>query len=138
MLTASFDEHCRRLETVRGALVHTLTAQHASALQRQAVAIKGLQRDLHALQADMESVKEGLMEQLEVIDNRSKPHWKLVPLQRVATTTEHNAVAALQAHWRQRRRHSSGGRGWRYLPPAERWAEHAGAQNAVGFGQEPG
>ena len=116
-LLRKFDEDCARLSVVRGTMVRSLSSQHASALQRQAVAMGILQRDLRILQADLETVKEGLGEQLSSITAASKPHWKFVPVQRAATSTERDAALALQRRWRRRPRHTHG---WHYSTPAER------------------
>lgn len=100
-------------------MVRSLSSQHVSALQRQAVAMNSLQRDLQVLQADLEAVKEGLGEQLSSITAASKPHWKFVPVQRAATSTERDAALALQRRWRRRPSHTHG---WHYSTPAERQA----------------
>ena len=118
MLTAEFEAKLTRLAKVRDATMRSLAAQHASSLQRQGVAMKGLARDLQTLYAELESIKEGLGEQLKLIDAGVRPHWKFVPLQRVATTTEREAALTLQRNWRRRRRVF----GWNYSAPAERWA----------------
>ena len=107
-LLRKFDEDCARLSAVRDAMVRSLSSQHLSALQRQAVAMGSLQRDLKILQADLETVKEGLGEQLSSITAASKPHWKFVPVQRAATSTERDAALALQRRWRRRPRHTHG------------------------------
>ena len=107
-LLRKFDEDCARLSAVRDAKVRSLSSQHLSALQRQAVAMGSLQRDLKILQADLETVKEGLGEQLSSITAASKPHWKFVPVQRAATSTERDAALALQRRWRRRPRHTHG------------------------------
>ena len=118
MLVAEFDEKCRRLGNVRDAMVRSLAAKHATSLQKQGVAMKGLQRDLQRLHGDLETVKVGLSEQLSIVDEGGKPHWKFMPLQRVATTTEREAAVALQRKWRARKHIA----GWQYSTPAERWA----------------
>ena len=107
-LLRKFDEDCARLSAVRDANVRSLSSQHLSALQRQAVAMGSLQRDLKILQADLEAVKEGLGEQLSSITAASKPHWKFAPVQRAATSTERDAALALQRRWRRRPRHTHG------------------------------
>ena len=107
-LLRKFDEDCARLSAVRDAMVRSLSSQHLSALQRQAVAMGSLQRDLKILQADLETVKEGLGEQLSSITAASKPHWKFAPVQRAATSTERDAALALQRRWRRRPRHTHG------------------------------
>ena len=107
-LLRKFDEDCARLSAVRDTMVRSLSSQHLSALQRQAVAMGSLQRDLKILQADLETVKEGLGEQLSSITAASKPHWKFVPVQRAATSTERDAALALQQRWRRRPRHTHG------------------------------
>ena len=118
-LLRKFDEDCARLSVVRDTMVRSLSSQHVSALQRQAVAMGSLQRDLKILQADLETVKEGLGEQLSSISAASKPHWKFVPVQRAATSTERDAALALQRRWRRRPSHTHG---WHYSTPAERQA----------------
>ena len=118
-LLRKFDEDCARLSVVRDTMVRSLSSQHVSALQRQAVAMGSLQRDLKILQADLETVKEGLGEQLSSISAASKPHWKFVPVQRAATSTERDAALALQRRWRRRPCHTHG---WHYSTPAERQA----------------
>jgi len=105
-LLRKFDEDCARLSAVRDTMLRSLSSQHLSALQRQAVAMGSLQRDLKILQADLEAVKEGLGEQLSSITAASKPHWKFVPVQRAATSTERDAALALQQRWRRRPRHT--------------------------------
>lgn len=121
MLTQLFEEECSRLAVVRGAMVRTLAQQHARGLEKKAAAMRTLQRDLHALQADMDGVHQGLVDQLGAIDRRTKPYWKFVPLQRPPSGEEVEAAQSLQRAWRRRRTHAAG-RGWRYMPPAERWA----------------
>ena len=146
MLTHLFEEECSRLAVVRGAMMRTLTQQHARGLEKQAAAMRTLQRDLHSLQADMDGVHQGLADQLGAIERvgdardaqqhrsaarppaeansvsvRRQPHWRVVPLQRRAPGDELEAAESLQRAWRRRRPHVLG-RGWRYMPPAERWA----------------
>ena len=122
MLTQIFEDECARLTVVRGAMVRTLAQQHARGLEKQAAAVRTLQRDLHALQADMDGVHQGLVDQLGALDRRTKPHWKFVPLQRPPTGDEVEAARSMQRAWRRRHAHAAARAGWRYMPPAERWA----------------
>ena len=126
-LLRKFDLDCARLGVVRDTMVRSLSSNMASALQRQAVAVGSLQRDLHMLQADLETVKEGLGEQLSSIAAGSKPHWKFVPAQRAATSTERNAAQALQRRWRRRPSHTHR---WHYSTPAERQAVMQGTKES--------
>ena len=118
MLSEKFDADCARFAAVRNTMVHALAAQHAKGLQRQAAVLRQLQVDVHSLQADIDRVGHGLSDQLNAIDARSKPAWKLVPLQRVASSAENEAALTMQTAWRKSQRQA---RGWHYISPAERW-----------------